>query len=107
MLEKYEHFSGDVFVERKLTMCRLFENVVTLSAMTEEKLELACVCNLVWRQTMDIRVVTHCIGSTVSKSVITNMAVIRNLEVIPFVSGLYLLQVLHKKYVTTAIQAFI
>jgi hypothetical protein len=55
-----------------------------------------CVCNLVWRQTMDIA--THCMGSIVSKSAITNMAIMRNFEVIPVVSGLYLLQVLHKKY---------
>jgi hypothetical protein len=55
-----------------------------------------CVCNLVLRQTMDMA--THCIGNVVSKSAVTNMAVMRIFEVIPVVSGLYLLQVLHKKY---------
>ena len=54
------------------------------------------MCDLVWRQTIDIA--THCIGSVVSKSAITNMAVMRNFEVVPIVFGLYLLQVLHKKY---------
>jgi len=48
----------------------------------------ACVCDLVWRQTMDIA--THCIGSIVSNSAITNFALMRNFEVIPAVSCLYL-----------------
>jgi len=62
-----------------------------------ELLELACmcVCNLVWRQTMDIA--THCIGSIVSNSAITILAVMWNFEVLPVVFGLYL-HVLHKKY---------
>jgi hypothetical protein len=41
---------------------------------------------------MDIA--THCIGSIDSKSAITNMALVRNFEIIPVVSGLYLLHVL-------------
>jgi len=53
------------------------------------------VCVTWYQDTMDIA--THFIGCTVSKSAITNVAVMRSFEVIPFVSGLYL-QVLHKKY---------
>ena len=49
------------FVERKLTMCRLFENVVTLSAMEQLELACVCVCNLVWRKAVGIA--THCIVS--------------------------------------------
>ena len=75
-------------------MCLLFEND-TLSSMTKEQLELPCVCNLVRRQTLDVG--THCIGSVVPKSAITNMVLMGNFEFKPDVSDLYLLKVVHKK----------